>query len=278
MDKKFFTHSGQQQQGPFSIEELKNQTIQKSDMVWCEGMDKWQAAGEIDELKPLFPVEPPPLQNAVPPPLVITSKNETGVKPPLTADEKKRRKKLFIYIGAGAGALLLLALSIILVAALSGNKNKDVVTTQDMNAKFDSLKAITLKASQDPNGQKIGAVDDKNMTPEQKEEALKLTYKKNWKSYISARANYSSGPAGGITNATVTLSNNMPYPLEQVTIWLNYIRIDGSTYKSEKIVFYNVPANRNETKPAPWSDKGKTVNTRISKITSKSLGFSYSDI
>ncbi len=276
----FFTHTGQQQEGPFSIEDLTNKRISKTDMVWREGMEKWLPAGEIDELKTLFVVVPPPLQTTpnMPPPLVVTPKT-----PPISenttpsSDDKKKKRKLFIYIGAGAGALLLIASCILLVAALSGNKKDDANSVVNLKAKYDSLQAIAQNASKTPNEQ-IAAKDNNNLTAEEKEEALKQTYKRNWKSYISARANYSTGPAGGISNATVTISNNMPYTLDQVTIWLNYIRIDRSTYKSEKVIFYNVGPNRNETKPAPWSDKGTTVTTRISKISSKSLGFYYSDL
>jgi membrane protease subunit (stomatin/prohibitin family) len=54
-----------QQQGPFDAQALK-QGVQQGQvtaqtLVWKEGMQGWQPAGEVAELKPLFGAAPPPL-------------------------------------------------------------------------------------------------------------------------------------------------------------------------------------------------------------------------
>jgi len=54
--------------GPFSLEELKAKKLQKSELVWCEGMPEWQEGGTIEALKSIFAVTPPPPPATPPPP------------------------------------------------------------------------------------------------------------------------------------------------------------------------------------------------------------------
>lgn len=46
--------STKQQNGPFSLDELKQKGVTAETMVWCSGMADWAAAGEVEELAPLF--------------------------------------------------------------------------------------------------------------------------------------------------------------------------------------------------------------------------------
>jgi hypothetical protein len=56
----YFIHNGQQELGPFTIEQLKEQTILPSTNIWCEGMTGWREAKHIDELQPILKIVPPP--------------------------------------------------------------------------------------------------------------------------------------------------------------------------------------------------------------------------
>jgi Family of unknown function (DUF6232)/GYF domain 2 len=57
--KDYYYNDGENQYGPFSIEELKSEKISKSTMIWTEDLDDWQPAIEIVELKKLFNAPPP---------------------------------------------------------------------------------------------------------------------------------------------------------------------------------------------------------------------------
>jgi hypothetical protein len=63
--KKYYVHDGQRERGPFSIEELSSELIDKETPVWYEGLESWTLAGNVAELKYLFEkpsqVVPPPL-------------------------------------------------------------------------------------------------------------------------------------------------------------------------------------------------------------------------
>lgn len=42
------------QQGPFSIDELRQRNITSDTLVWAEGMPQWVPAWQVAELRPLF--------------------------------------------------------------------------------------------------------------------------------------------------------------------------------------------------------------------------------
>jgi hypothetical protein len=60
--KEYYIHKGEDNSGPFNIEELKNQKITKDTLVWSNDMEDWKKAGEIDELKSILSKNPPPLK------------------------------------------------------------------------------------------------------------------------------------------------------------------------------------------------------------------------
>ena len=75
------------QQGPYTIDELRQRHITQETLVWCEGMANWQPAWQVEELRTLFfnagngQATPPPIPGAtnVPiPPVNGTSDNAQG--------------------------------------------------------------------------------------------------------------------------------------------------------------------------------------------------------
>jgi uncharacterized protein HemX len=63
---KFFIHKDDEQQGPFTTDELKDLKITRETMVWFEGADDWKKAIEIEELQEIFKGVPPPFQTNQP--------------------------------------------------------------------------------------------------------------------------------------------------------------------------------------------------------------------
>ena len=52
--RKWYLYQDNQQTGPFSIEQLSNQTITPQTYVWCAGMESWKPASDVTELAHLF--------------------------------------------------------------------------------------------------------------------------------------------------------------------------------------------------------------------------------
>ncbi len=64
----YFLAAGGKQSGPFELSSLSGKIasgeFKPDTLVWKDGMAGWVAAGQVDELKPLFPAQPPPLPPA----------------------------------------------------------------------------------------------------------------------------------------------------------------------------------------------------------------------
>lgn len=58
--KSYFTYTNDQQQGPFSVQELKDMGITPGTPIWKVGFETWKKAGEIPELRSCFEAIPPP--------------------------------------------------------------------------------------------------------------------------------------------------------------------------------------------------------------------------
>jgi hypothetical protein len=74
--KKYYLHNGTESSGPFSFDELRAMKITKTTPVWFDGMEKWKYANDIEELKELVAVTPPPFQveeKSIPQPTQTTS-------------------------------------------------------------------------------------------------------------------------------------------------------------------------------------------------------------
>ena len=82
--KKYFYSDGKEKHGPFSFEELKNETIDKSTLIWFEGLDDWKPAGEIKELEEILQLIPPP---------IVPNESETKSKS-TEAGEKIKEKEM----------------------------------------------------------------------------------------------------------------------------------------------------------------------------------------
>lgn len=64
--RTYYINNGNENGGPFTLDELKNQQLNKTTLVWYQGMDEWKYAVDIIDFKPFFTVVPPPIKRATP--------------------------------------------------------------------------------------------------------------------------------------------------------------------------------------------------------------------
>ena len=108
--------NGQNQEGPFDIEQLKLLNINKDTPVWFDGIENWTTAEKVEDLKSILPtnVSPPkfvnPTQNKVsttPPNFNVREEKEetpninTQTKKSETLESKKNNSKRNLIIGGG---------------------------------------------------------------------------------------------------------------------------------------------------------------------------------
>ena len=106
-------------------------------------------------------------------------------------------------------------------------------------------------------------------------EAVKMTLI----SQVSVGANgYSVGTFGGINDLQLTVTNRSAYPLDLVIVEVQYIQANKKVYKTENLYFRSIGAGAALMQEAPRSSRGVKVLYKITNISSKELGLSYSGI
>ncbi len=110
--KKYFTHNGKGQEGPFDIEELKAKNISRKTSIWFEGLDEWTTAEKVEELKSIFSASPPAFKTTIsePPPI---PKKETP-RSEITQPEKKKNR---------IGKYILPLIALVIIIAIFANQN-----------------------------------------------------------------------------------------------------------------------------------------------------------
>ncbi len=103
MSKTYFIIRDNTQQGPFSLEELREQGITSATMVWTEGMPQWAPAWQVDELKAIIygsqaAATPPPYTGPQPgqgqqgtPPHSLRDEQPHHTPQPMPQPKKHRR-------------------------------------------------------------------------------------------------------------------------------------------------------------------------------------------
>jgi len=78
--KKYFLQDGSSTIGPFDLEDLKEKKITRDTLVWCEGMEDWKKATEVNELGGILTAVPPPIKMVFTiPPIPKATKVEENV-------------------------------------------------------------------------------------------------------------------------------------------------------------------------------------------------------
>lgn len=129
--KKYFYTDGKDKFGPFSVQELKNETLTRDTLVWYYGIEDWKKLSEIDELISVansFPPELPTSTHTSESNKQVeletrSSKSEISERP-----ESRGAKRIHWVIGS----LALLVICLIIYAKVSRTSNR--VSVDDIRA------------------------------------------------------------------------------------------------------------------------------------------------
>ncbi len=144
--QKFYIYKDNTQQGPFSINELKELKITRDVMVWFEGAENWKKAHEIEELKEILKNTPPPLQanSPITPPPFVDAQKETLAKP------KPKKKKIVLIVSIVASVILLCGIGVFIYISQQAEIAK---LLQEQNAKIQEQEAIEAARQAEKNTQ-----------------------------------------------------------------------------------------------------------------------------
>lgn len=264
--RQYFIHDGQNEKGPFDLEQLKLETLKNDTPIWYDGLENWTTVGQLEELKNLLitKLTPPPInrtfeQTTNKPPKIETPNFEK----PVSNELEPTKKKSLTFILVTTAALVLLFIIIWLVYQ---NKNQAETLSEVQQKVTTQEQVLTEQKNAEDEKKRINeAITAKNMT-----------YRNNWKNYIkTGRSTYSFSTLGGIDAFTVSVYNNTEYMLDEVVVNVNYIKTSGDTYKTESVTINNVPANSYKTGTAPSSTRGTSVEIDIASVVSKKMHFCY---
>lgn len=87
---------------------------------------------------------------------------------------------------------------------------------------------------------------------------------------VSVSSNdYKVGPFGGISKLALTVTNSSAYSLNLVVVQVEYLKVNKEVFKTENLYFRDLAANSSLTLDAPKSNRGNTVNYKVTLINSK---------
>jgi hypothetical protein len=258
--RKYFIHNGVAENGPFSIEQLKEFPLKNDTPVWYEGLQNWTIVGNINELKSLVEID------ALPPKFDKFTFDISNIKPPRFIDPTElnfqkptpRKKKTTRNIVIVLGVLSLLFMG------LMAFSYADSDSYYDENG---NLIEINNAAS----------IDETERNRINEELTIKnRNYRNNFEKYIRVSTNqYSYNVLGGISNLDVIVFNDTEYMLNEIIVNVDYIKDNGDIYKSESIIINNIPPYQNKSVSAPESSRGTSVDVRMDGINSKKMHFCF---
>lgn len=259
--RKYYIHNGQNEIGPFEIEQLKTLNIKNETPVWHEGLQNWTTAGNVEELKTLisFEVLPPKFENFSQP--ISNVQPPSYIRPVIENNQNSVPKKNITLrnVLIGVGILVLIFIGIIFFAHINSNDS------YERNGEFiESTEPIAADSSS-VNDRINAQLTEKNRN-----------YRNNIEKYVTARTNqYSYDELGGISNLDIIVTNNTEYLLNEVNVAVDYIKDSGGIYKTEIVTIFNIPAKQDKSTSAPESSRGTSVNANVMTITSKKLHICY---
>jgi hypothetical protein len=259
--KKYYMHDGHVQQGPFDLPELASRLLTPQTHIWFEGLSNWTPAGQIEELKPIFAVTPPPFQaqapTAVPPPLP-----EFTEVPEEIIQKKPRKKRMLMAAG--------------LLAALLGGWLVYGYTSQAQALE-------NIREEQEEVDFAVHQIEQEKLAKENERKRINeeitrknRNYRNNWRDYIEVDKDHNKpGLFGGISGLELTVTNSTEYLLDEVTVTVSYIKENGGVWKTIEVPVYNIPAKGEKSYSVPDVGRGVAVETGISGILSKKMHFCY---
>lgn len=243
--KRYVLLRENREMGTFTLEELKEQEISHSDLIWIEGEScSWSKPQLIPEIRPLLAHQ--------------HNKEETNAEP-------LKRKRTPIHHISWVAVLLASFVVGNFIARMYYRNNDSQGLLQAMQTE--------------------SMVPESGIIPEHYHDALGHDYKwkdttqnkaiafvkkgknKAYKNMVSVKtSDYKIGLFGGISDLHLTLLNNSPVSLDKVSVIVDYIKPNGTVARSEKYYFLDVDGRSSKTISVPASKRGVKVHAYVKKI------------
>jgi hypothetical protein len=265
----YYFHDGQQEQGPFSIEQLKSKSLKTDTPIWHEDLQNWTIAGNVEELKNLFNSSP------TPPPL-FSKKHEFNTSIPKSENASYSTVNNFQDNSPAKKKSILVPLLIVGIIFIGGlfiwSLNRGNQTSSEVSTNNE-----TVVSNPDVNVVPVNKEEEERKRKNQEITIKNMNFRNNWENYI--KVEYSEPTVdytlGGISEFNVNINNQTSYMLDQVDVFVQYIRKNGDVCQTKTVTIFNIPAGSFAYSEAPSSLNGVKVYCIIEKIISKKMHFCY---
>ncbi len=253
--KKYYIFDNNNKIGPIELESLSDYNLKPDTLVWHSELTDWKKASEIKELVPFL--SPPDViigSNNNPPP--IPNLNSSQAKSTITFNRKYLK---FIF------AFLAVVIVIYFIFSRNNSSSDDSKTNSPDTDYPIPTAPPEVNVEDEENKLKQEALTKKNME-----------YRNNWSSYITAnRTDFSYSDLGGISDLNIDVTNSTEYVIDELGVVVEYVKANGSIFKTESLYFSNLKPKSKQRLPAPDSERGIDVNYFISYIYAKKFKFCY---
>ena len=248
---KYYIRTVRGEEGPFTREELRLKPISPETLACSDGIS-WMPAGDMDDLKSLFPAVSK-----------LNIKKRVAKSAPASdgsTSETKSRSKLSLL--QGATIVLLIANGLVYYY-----KSGDPVKTEPVTTSVPSEEPEVITVKRTIPSPKPAVIENPDTL---------IRIRNHWQDYITARHNdfkfYTK--LGGIRRLEAIIQNQTEFPLDSVKVAVKYMR-RGEIFKTEYVTFNNIPEQGEISLPAPNSKSGNSVILEIIEIASQKMRFYY---
>jgi hypothetical protein len=285
MKTYYYEYNGHQI-GPVTFEELEKKKIEPTTLVWYEGLTEWVEAKNVADLQNMFVVNPMPpplpakekatnLQNnpslinkeipklpndSLPIEEKKTSKTET-----VKANDSKSNSHLQIIIFACILIFVVVLIAIVVNNFKTNKTSANSGTSQVENPQIDAV-------SQQEQARQIE--EDKR----KKFIESKRSLRNSCLDYIDIKESYQTQVLGGLSNVSITVTNNLGYLIDEMYITVYYIKANGDVYTSENRYLSNLKKSEPVMIILPNSNRGKSISAIITSMQCKKIKLCYGEL
>jgi hypothetical protein len=296
--KTYYLLDGETQLEPFSLKELKAQSITPNSKVWCQDEKDWIRAADLKELRSFFPSS---ILSENPQVLPKLSNKEDAYRIESAQTENIVNNQSAEFAGSSRGnsfrsdnvdlpmqsaispklVAFSLGLAIVIILSLinfSGGTTSVSTTGALIMAEDEPEKTGYKKsgaASDASASNKTGSTGKGN---ESSLEQKNKTFRRNWSGYINHSASkYKLRPLGGITGLIIYVNNKSDRIIDEVVVKVTYYKNDGTIFETKDIRFNNIQPNSQDEAKVPNTQRGTKITSEISRVTSRSYQFCYNN-
>lgn len=241
--KSYILLRNTEEHGPYSLEQLEQVDIKKTDLVWVENEGTaWQLAPEIEELKKLIDARTEAAEDNTDR-LAKKYNSHAGRRP---------------HIGGLIAATFFLLASVLVIKSWSHSI---------MQKRIKAVRSLAAAAHAAPEtGYQHALVTE--MIPLLKKDK-KGSPKATLNNQVSINTNhYTVGLEGGINNLQLQVHNSSHHLLQKVSVQIDYLKTNGTVLYSKMYTVKDVTPFSSKKMDVPPTKKGVKIKCRITGIQS----------